>query len=61
MLPEIKVYKIDYDFIISNYLDKSLWKKKWNLFVYKDHVFTLNLYKIETETDRIVFKVSYNK
>ena len=61
MLPEIKVYKIDYDFIISNYLDKSLWKKKWNLFVYKDHVFTLNLYKIETETDRIVFKISYNK
>lgn len=61
MLPEIKVYKIDYDFIISNYLDKSLWKKRWNLFVYKDHVFTLNLYKIETETDRIVFKVSYNK
>lgn len=61
MLPEIKVYKIDYDFIISNYLDKSLWKKKWNLFVYKDHVFTLNLYKIETETDRIIFKVSYNK
>lgn len=61
MLPEIKVYKIDYDFIISNYLDKSLWKKKWNLFIYKDHVFTLNLYKIETETDRIVFKISYNK
>ena len=61
MLPEIKVYRIDYDFIISNYLDKSLWKKKWNLFVYKDHVFTLNLYKIETETDRIVFKISYNK
>ena len=31
------------------------------MFVYKDHVFTLNLYKIETETDRIVFKISYNK
>ena len=61
MLPTLKVYQIDYDFIISNYLDKSLWKKKWNLFVYKDHVFTLNLYKIETETDRIVFKISYNK
>ena len=24
-------------------------------------MFTLNLYKIETETDRIVFKISYNK
>lgn len=28
MLPSLKVYKIDYDFIISNYLDKSLWKKE---------------------------------
>lgn len=61
MLPEIKVYNIDYSFIISNYLDKSLWKKKWSLFIYKDNVFTLNIYKIETETDRIVFKISYNK
>ena len=61
MLPALKVYQIDYDFIISNYLDKSLWKKKWNLFVYKDNIFTLNIYKIETETDRIVFKVLYNK
>lgn len=61
MLPEIKVYKIDYDFIISNYLDKSLWKKKWNLFVYKDHVFTLNLYSIDTRNDKIMFEIQYNK
>ena len=61
MLPELKVYKIDYDFIISNYLDKSLWKKKWNLFVYKDHVFTLNLYSIDTRNDKIMFEVLYNK
>lgn len=61
MLPEIKVYKIDYDFIISNYLDKSLWKKKWNLFVYKDHVFTLNLYSIDTRNDKITFEIQYNK
>lgn len=57
----LKQYNIDYNFIISNYLDKSLWKKKWSLFIYKDNVFTLNIYKIETETDRIVFKISYNK
>lgn len=61
MLPELKVYKIDYDFIISNYLDKSLWKKKWNLFVYKDHVFTLNLYSIDTRNDKITFEIQYNK
>ena len=61
MLPEIKVYKIDYDFIISNYLDKSLWKKKWNLFVYKDHVFMLNLYSIDTKNEEIRFEITYNK
>lgn len=61
MLPTLKVYKIDYDFIISNYLDKSLWKKKWNLFVYKDNVFTINLYKINMEDDSIIFKIKYNK
>ena len=61
MLPTLKVYKIDYDFIISNYLDKSLWKKKWNLFVYKDNIFTINLYKIDMENDSIMLKIKYNK
>ena len=32
MLPTLKVYEIDYSWIISNYLDKELWDKKWNLF-----------------------------
>lgn len=60
MLPEIKVYKIDYEFIIKNYLDKSLWKKVWNLFVYKEHVFTLNLFQIDTKDDEIVFEICKN-
>lgn len=60
MLPEIKVWKVDFDFIINNYLDKSLWKKKWNLFTYKEHVFTINLCRIETEDDVIVFKIQKN-
>ena len=61
MLPEIKVYKIDYDFIVKNYLDRSLWKRIWNLFVYRDNVFTLNLYEIDTENNKIRFKVKFNK
>ena len=61
MLPTLKVYKIDFDFIIRNYLDKHLWKKKWNLFIYKDNVFTINLYKIDMEEDCIYFKIKYNK
>lgn len=57
----IKQYNIDYDFIISNYLDKSLWKKIWNLFVYRDNVFTLNIYDIDTKNDRIRFEIRFNK
>ena len=60
MLPTLKVYKIDYDFIISNYLDKSLWKKVWTLFVYKEHVFTLNLLRIEIKNNEIIFEVKKN-
>lgn len=61
MLPELKVYKIDYEFIVKNYLDRNLWKKVWNLFVYRDNVFTLNLYEIDTENNKIRFKIRYNK
>lgn len=61
MFPTIKQYNIDYDFLISNYLNKELWKKKWNLFVYKDNVFTLSLYSIYTQTDSITFEIRYNK
>lgn len=60
MLPEIKVYKINYDFIINNYLDQSLWKKEWNVFVYKDLVFTLNLRSIDVYDDSISFNVKIN-
>lgn len=61
MFPTIKQYNIDYEFLISNYLNKELWKKKWNLFVYKDNVFTLNLYTIHTKSDSISFEINYNK
>ena len=61
MLPQVKIYSIDYSFIISNYLDKELWKMKWNLFVYKNNVFTLNLHSIDTKNNKICFEISYNK
>ena len=60
MLPEVKVYKIDYEFIVSNYLDKKLWQKQWNLFIYKKHIFTLNLLRIETKDNVIVFEIRKN-
>lgn len=57
MLPKLKVYEIDYDFIIKNYLDRHLWKKIWTLFVFKEYVFTLNLYRIDTKNNKIEFEI----
>lgn len=60
MIPQLKVYNIDYSWIIKNYLDVSLWDKSWNLFVYKEHQFQLKLNKIYTQTKRIEFQISKN-
>ena len=53
----IKVYDIDYDFIIKNYLDKSLWHKEWTLFVYKNITFTISLSQIDVKDESISFHV----
>lgn len=53
----IKVYEIDYSFIIKNYLDPQMWQKEWNLFVYKDMVFSIRLYSIHTMDKSIAFDV----
>lgn len=60
-LPALKVWKIDWEFIISNYLDKSLWNKKWHLFQYKDIIIDIWLYKIDCENDTVWFKTNMNK
>lgn len=60
-LPALKVWKIDWEFIISNYLDKSLWNKKWHLFQYKDIIIDIWLYKIDCENDTVWFKINMNK
>lgn len=56
-LPIIKVYNIDFDFIIKNYTDKSLWDKEWTLFVFKNYVFTIRLDRIYTRSKKIVFAI----
>ena len=32
LMIDLKVYDIDYEFIIKNYTDPKLWDKTWNLF-----------------------------
>lgn len=53
----IKVYDIDYSFIIKNYLDPQLWQKEWTLFVYKDISFVIYLNHINTRDKSIQFTI----
>lgn len=57
----LKVWKVDYDFIIKNYLDKSLWGKMWNIFTYKDVNFTIQLRAINMMDEYIQFEIKCNK
>lgn len=56
-LPIIKVFDVDYSFIIKNYLNPELWNKTWTLFQYKDMKVTLNIYSIYTRQNKIMFEV----
>ena len=53
----IKVYEVDYSFIIKNYLDAQLWNKEWTLFVYKDMTFSIRLYSIHTANKELAFDI----
>lgn len=57
VLPAIKVYEVDYSFIINNYLDRRLWDKTWTLFQYKYTTATICLDKIDTKRKIIMFEV----
>lgn len=57
MLPIIKVYDIDYSFIIKNYLNPEMWQKEWTLFVYKNFIVTLRISSIDCCSNKISFKI----
>ena len=60
-LPIIKVFKIDYSFLMKNYLNPELWKKEWTLFAYKTFTITLQIYSIKTKEEKITFLITvYN-
>lgn len=56
-LPAIKVYDIDYSFIIKNYLNPEMWQKTWTLFQYKTFVVTLQLVSINCQDEKISFEI----
>lgn len=53
----LKVFDIDYSFIIKNYLDPKLWQKEWTLFIYKKFVVTLRLKYIYVYNYKICFEI----
>lgn len=54
----LKVYDVDYSFIIKNYLDQKLWEKEWTIFTYKRFEITLKLDSIGIKNKRIWFEVT---
>ena len=56
-LPVIKVYDIDYSFIIKNYLNPEMWQKTWTLFQYKTWVITLKIDYIWCRSEKICFLI----
>lgn len=53
----LKIYKVDYDFIVKNYLSPAMWEKTWTLFVYRDISVTLNIDYIMVKPRRICFNI----
>lgn len=53
----LKVFDVDYSFIIKNYLNPELWEKEWTLFVYKKFVVTLKLIYIYVYRNKIEFEI----
>lgn len=53
----LKVYDVDYSFIIKNYLNEELWEKEWTIFIYKRFKVMLRLDSINVKTKAIWFEV----
>lgn len=53
----IKVYDVNYDFILKNYLSPELWDRKWTLFNYKNYVIQLSLHAVYVGSKQIYFRI----
>lgn len=53
----LKVYKMNYEFLIKNYLNQDMWKKEWTLFEYKSFKVTMNIWSIQTRTEQILLDI----
>ena len=53
----IKTYKMDWSFLIKNYLNPEMWQKRWTLFQYGPYKVTLNIFSIYTLSEQITFDI----
>lgn len=53
----IKIFKMDYEFLLKNYLNPELWQKEWTLFEFRFYKITMNLYSIYTKNEKIYFEI----
>lgn len=58
----LKVYKMNWDFLLNNYLNPEMWQKTWTLFEYKKFKVTMNIYCIQTSDEKLYLqiKTEYN-
>lgn len=54
----IKIFRMDYEFLLKNYLNPELWQKEWTLFEFRFYKITMNLYSIYTKNEKIYFEIS---
>lgn len=53
----IKVWKMDYSFLIKNYLNPEMWEKEWTLFEYKNFKVTMHIWSIQTRNQQILLDI----
>lgn len=53
----IKVFEMDYSFLLKNYLNPEMWQKTWTLFEYKNFKVTLELWSIRTKEEKLLMEV----
>lgn len=53
----IKVYDVDYSFIMKNYLDKELWNKTWTVFQWRNVIANISLWRIDVYDESVFMNV----
>ena len=53
----LKIYKMNYEFLVKNYLNPEMWQKEWVLFEYKEYKVTMNIWSIQTRDEQILLDI----